>query len=286
MAPTHVRPNLQPVVKWVGGKRQLLTEIAPLMPLRYNRYCEPFLGGAAVMLYLQPSNALVGDLNGELILLYEVIRDNVEDLIDCLNKHINTKEHYYAVRNIDRDREEFLKLNRVQRAARLAYLNRTCFNGLFRVNSRGHFNTPFGSYNNPCIVNPDNLRGVSRYFNENDIEFMHGDFQKLLERLGPGDFVYLDPPYDPVSETSAFVSYNSGGFGQYEQMRLKECLDAITDKGVLFMMSNSSTPFINKLFEEYDITVVKARRAINANANCRGHVDEVVIRNYTTRPAY
>ena len=115
---------------------------------------------------------------------------------------------------------------------------------------------------------------------------MHCDFQKLLERLGPGDFVYLDPPYDPVSETSAFVSYNSGGFGQYEQMRLKECLDALTDKGVLFMMSNSSTPFINKLFEEYDITVVKARRAINANANRRGHVDEVVIRNYTTRPAY
>ena len=160
-----------PVVKWVGGKRQLLDEITPLLPKRITSYCEPFLGGGAVLFSIQPSKAIVNDLNADLITVYEVIRDDAEALIESLKKHENTAEYFYALRDIDRDKVSYQSLSKVERASRLIYLNKTCFNGLFRVNSSGEFNSPFGHYKNPNIVNEPVLRAVSKYFKESNISF-------------------------------------------------------------------------------------------------------------------
>ena len=184
-----------PVVKWVGGKRQLLDEITPLLPKRITNYCEPFLGGGAVLFSIQPSKAIVNDLNVDLITVYEVIRDDVEALIESLKKHENTSEYFYALRDIDRDKVSYQSLSKVERASRLIYLNKTCFNGLFRVNSSGEFNSPFGHYKNPNIVNEPVLRAVSKYFNASNIAFYSEDFAETLLRVHKGGFVYLDPPY-------------------------------------------------------------------------------------------
>lgn len=276
------RVKLLPVVKWVGGKRQLLPDIEPLMPRRYNRYCEPFFGGGAVLFHLQPCRSIIGDLNGELMNMYEVIRDNVEELIVCLGTHINTLDHFYEVRNMDRDKEYFSNMSKVERAARLIFLNRTCFNGLFRVNRMGEFNSPYGHYANPNIVNADNLRAVHTFFRRHPMTFIKGDFSIALSMLKKGDFVYLDPPYDPVSDTADFTGYNAAGFNKKDQIRLKEELDILDKKGVKFMVSNSATDFILDLYQGYRQTIVKARRNINANGAKRGAVDEVVIRNYYT----
>lgn len=269
-----------PVVKWVGGKRQLLDEITPLLPKRITCYCEPFLGGGAVLFSIQPSKAIVNDLNADLITVYEVIRDDVEALIESLKKHENTSEYFYALRDIDRDKVSYQSLSKVEKASRLIYLNKTCFNGLFRVNSSGEFNSPFGHYKNPNIVNEPVLRAVSKYFNTSNIAFYSEDFSKTLSRVHKGGFVYLDPPYDPVSDTASFTGYNKGGFDRSEQIRLKRCCDELTQRGVKFMLSNSSTEFIKELYQEYDITIVKAKRAINADASKRGAIEEVLVRNY------
>ena len=239
-----------PVVKWVGGKRQLLDELTPLFPKKYTVYCEPFLGGAAVLFSLQPKKAIVNDLNTELIAMYEVIRDYPEELIESLKKHENNEEYFYAMRDIDRDKEVYNSLSKIEKASRLIYLNKTCFNGLFRVNSAGEFNTPFGNYKNPNIVNEPILKAVGKYLKTNDIAFRSTDFSDVLAKLKKGSFVYLDPPYE------------------------------LDKRDIKFMLSNSSTQFIRELYKGYNISFVKAKRAINSNANKRGAVDEVVIRNY------
>lgn len=272
-----------PVVKWVGGKRQLLDQITPLLPKRFTAYCEPFLGGGAVLFSVQPETALVNDLNGDLILVYEVIRDDVDALIASLETHENTKEHFYAVRDLDRDRASYEALSRVEKASRLLYMNKTCFNGLFRVNNSGEFNSPYGRYKRPNIVNEPTLRAVSRYFNAGDISFFNEDFAATLARVPEGGFVYLDPPYDPVSDTASFTGYNKGGFDRGEQIRLKECCDALTARGIKFLLSNSATPFIRDLYSDYKVKVVTARRAINSKGNKRGAIQEVLIRNYGTK---
>lgn len=269
-----------PVVKWVGGKRQLMNEITPLLPKRITSYCEPFLGGGAVLFSIQPSKAIVNDLNGDLITVYETIRDDVESLIDDLKKHENTSEYFYAIRDMDRDKNTYQSMTKVERASRLIYLNKTCFNGLFRVNSSGEFNSPFGHYKNPNIVNEPVLRAVNKYLTANDVKFYNEDFSVTLKRVNKGGFVYLDPPYDPVSDTASFTGYNKGGFDRTEQIRLKQCCDELTQRGIKFMLSNSSTDFIKELYRDYDISVVQAKRAINSNANKRGVVEEVLIRNY------
>lgn len=269
-----------PVVKWVGGKRQLLGEISPLLPKRINTYCEPFLGGGAVLFSVQPSKAIVNDLNTDLINAYEVICDDVEALIELLKKHENTSEYFYAMRDMDRDKERYQTLSKLERASRLLYLNKTCFNGLFRVNSSGEFNSPFGHYKNPNIVNEPVLRAVSKYFKTADITFYNEDFSETLNRVRKGGFVYMDPPYDPVSDTACFTGYNKGGFDRNEQIRLKNCCDALTQRGIKFLLSNSSTEFIKDLYKDYNIIVVKAKRAINADAGKRGAIEEVLIRNY------
>ncbi len=269
-----------PVVKWVGGKRQLLDEITPMLPERMTTYCEPFLGGGAVLFSLQPSKAIVNDLNEDLISVYETIRDDVEALIESLKKHENTSEYFYAIRDMDRDKKIYQAMSRVEKASRLIYLNKTCFNGLFRVNSSGEFNSPFGHYKNPNIVNEPVLRAVSKYFNTSNIVFCCEDFAETLNRVGKGSFVYLDPPYDPVSDTASFTDYNKGGFDQNEQIRLKQCCDELTKRGVKFMLSNSATEFIKALYKDYHITIVKAKRAINSDASKRGAIEEVLITNY------
>lgn len=269
-----------PVVKWVGGKRQLLDEITPRLPKRITSYCEPFLGGGAVLFAIQPSKAIVNDLNEDLIAVYEVIRDDVDLLIEDLKKHENDSEYFYAMRDKDRDKEIYQSMSKVERASRLIYLNKTCFNGLFRVNSSGEFNSPFGHYKNPNIVNEPVLRAVNKYFSANSISFFNEDFSVTLDRVGKGSFVYLDPPYDPVSDTSSFTGYNKGGFDRAEQMRLKQCCDELTKRGVKFLLSNSATAFIKDLYKGYNISVVQAKRAINADASKRGAIEEVLIRNY------
>lgn len=269
-----------PVVKWVGGKRQLLDEITPLLPKRINSYCEPFLGGGAVLFSIQPSRAIVNDLNGDLIAVYETIRDDVESLIADLKKHQNTSEYFYAIRDIDRNKDAYRSMSKVERASRLIYLNKTCFNGLFRVNSSGEFNSPFGHYKKPNIVNEPVLRAVSKYFSSSNISFFNEDFAVTLDRVAKGGFVYLDPPYDPVSDTASFTGYNKEGFDRNEQLRLKQCCDELTRRGVKFMLSNSATAFIRELYRDYSISIVRAKRAINSDTSKRGAIEEVLIRNY------
>jgi len=269
-----------PIVKWVGGKRQLLDEIKPLLPKKITNYCEPFMGGGAVLFSIQPKKAMVNDLNGDLIALYEVVRDDVETLIEFLKKHENTEEYFYSIRDLDRDKEAYKNMSKVEKASRILYLNKTCYNGLFRVNSSGEFNAPFGHYKNPNIVNEPVLRAVSKYFNESEIEFYNEDFEETLKKVKKGGFVYLDPPYDPVSDTANFTGYNKGGFDRNEQVRLKNCCDDLNKRGVKFMLSNSATDFIKELYKDYNIHIVKAKRAINSDATKRGEIEEVLITNY------
>ncbi len=269
-----------PVLKWVGGKRQLLDEIIPRFPKRITTYCEPFLGGGAVLFSRQPKTAIVNDLNADLMLVYEVIRDNVELLIASLKMHENTAEYFYRIRDLDRDKVSYLEMSAVERASRIIYLNKTCYNGLFRVNASGEFNSPFGHYKNPNIVNAPVLKSVNKYLSANSVQLLHGDFEEALRQVPKGGFAYLDPPYDPVSDTASFTGYNQGGFSREEQERLKRCCDELDGRGVRFLLSNSSTQFIRDLYDGYTIETVHAKRAINSDASKRGAVEEVLIRNY------
>ena len=269
-----------PVLKWVGGKRQLLDVLVPLVPKSYTVYCEPFLGGGALLFKLQPNTAIVNDINEDLIGVYEAIRDDVDTLIKVLGEHENSSEHFYKVRDWDRDKDQYSKLSNTEKAARTLFLNKTCFNGLFRVNNAGEFNSSFGNYRNPNIVNSPTLKAVSQYFNTAKISFSAGDYKEVLDKLPKGAFVYLDPPYDPVSNTANFTGYSKGGFDRSEQIRLRECCDKLNERGVKFMLSNSATDFIKEQYSAYNITVVKAKRAINSVAAKRGDVEEVVVRNY------
>lgn len=269
-----------PVLKWVGGKRQLLTEIEKHIPERISTYYEPFLGGGAVFFHLQRNKAVVNDVNQELINLYEVIRDDVDDLVEDLKKHKNEPEYFYKIRGLDRDKEEYKKLTNIQKASRMHYLNKTCFNGLFRVNQQGEFNTPFGRYKNPDFINERTIRAVSKYLNKANVRFKCGDFEEAVKGARKGAFIYFDPPYDPVSDSSNFTGYDKGGFNREEQIRLKKLCDKLDSRGVKFLLSNSSTDFILELYKDYKIEIVKARRAVNSKANKRGKVDEILVRNY------
>lgn len=274
--------NLKPLMKWVGGKRQLLPAIRSALPAAgFQRYFEPFLGGGAVLLALAPGKATVNDLNTELINVYRVARDHVDELIGLLAGYPNTPEFFYELRALDRDPEVFAALSAVERAARTVYLNRTCYNGLYRVNSAGQFNAPFGRYKNPTICDEPTLRAVGAYLRDNDVELLNGDYAVLLEAAQAGDFVYLDPPYDPVNVTSSFTGYAAGGFDRSQQERLKQACDELDARGVNFLLSNSATDFIRDLYADYPTEIVGATRAINSVASKRGKVDEVLVRNYT-----
>lgn len=270
---------VMPIVKWVGGKRQIIDDITKCIP-KLSTYYEPFLGGGAVLFELQPQKAVVNDQNEELMNMYTVIRDNVEDLIHLLAQHKNEKEYFYKVRELDRDKKLFATLSNIEKAARIIYLNKTCYNGLFRVNRAGEFNTPFGKYKNPKILDEVTLRAVSHYLNNSKIKLLNEDFEVSLKGIRKGAFVYFDPPYDPISDTASFTGYDKGGFGKEKQIRLKKVCDRLNERGIKFLLSNSATDFILDLYKDYIITFVKARRAINSVAEKRGEVDEVLVMNY------
>ena len=238
----------------------------------------------AVLFDLQPLNAIVNDLNEELINLYTVIKNDPDELIKDLKKHRNQSDYYYRIRELDRDRSKYRKLTDVERASRIHYLNKTCFNGLFRVNRAGEFNTPFGRYKNPNITNEVTIRAVSKYFNKANIEFRNVDFVEAVKDINQDSFVYFDPPYDPVSDSANFTGYDKGGFDREEQKRLKMLCDQLDERGISFLLSNSATAFIKDLYSDpnrnYQIEIIKAKRTINSNANGRGEIDEVLVRNY------
>lgn len=271
---------VSPILKWVGGKRQLLPELRKYIPKNITTYYEPFVGGGALLFDLQPKKAVINDVNSELINLYQVVKKDVEGLINDLSKHKNEEQYFYEVRSWDRETKIYNKLSNIERASRMHYLNKTCYNGLFRVNQSGQFNSPFGRYKNPNILNQVTLRAVSKYFNEADIEFRNVDFEKAVEDCKKGAFVYFDPPYDPVSDSSNFTGYSKGGFDREEQLRLKNLCDRLNAKGVNFLLSNSSTEFIKDLYKSYNIEIIKAKRTINSKSAGRGEIDEVLIRNY------
>ncbi len=270
---------VQPFLKWAGGKRQLLDEIRKYVPKGYNTYYEPFVGGGAVLFSLQPERAVINDINAELIRTYRVIRDDVDTLLEHLARHQNDKEYFYALRALDRT-EQFQSLSPAERASRLIYLNKTCYNGLFRVNRQGQFNVPFGGYKNPNIVNEPVLRAVHQYLVENEIDILNTDFVEAVASAKEGDFVYIDPPYDPISSTASFTGYSLDGFGKDEQIRLKKTVDSLTNRGCKVLLSNSATDFIKDLYKDYHIVIVAANRAINSNASKRGKIDEVLVMNY------
>ena len=266
-----------PIVKWVGGKRQLMFELLKNMPQNYNRYFEPFIGGGALFFELQPDNAYISDMNEELINLYQVVRDNVDELITDLQKHNISKEYFMEIRNIDRT-NDYRNWSDIQKASRFIYLNRTCFNGMYRVNSKGEFNVPFGHYKNPRIVDENNLINCSNLLQRTEIR--HADFSEILTKVQEGDFVYFDPPYVPLSATSSFTSYTKDGFDIDMQFKLRDVCDELDSMGVKFLLSNSDTKLVNELYENYNIKKVFASRQINANADGRGKITEVLVRNY------
>lgn len=268
-----------PVLKWVGGKRQLIPEITKLLPKKITKYYEPFLGGGALLFHIQPEKAVINDLNEELINCYNIIKKEPIKLIKSLKKHKNNSEYFYKIRELDRT-NKYTNLTNVEKASRIIYLNKTCFNGLFRVNSSGEFNSPFGKYKNPKIVDEITIKAMSDYFNNNHIEIHSTDYKKALKGIRKGNFVYFDPPYDPVSDSSNFTGYTKSGFSKQEQIELKKLCDQLNKKGVKFLLSNSATDFIKDLYKEYYIKIVSAKRNINSNKNARGNIEEVLIRNY------
>lgn len=272
--------EIKPVVKWVGGKRQLLPQLLQRMPENYGTYCEPFIGGGALLFAVQPKRAIINDYNAELVNLYTVIKNDCEALISDLRKHKNEADYYYEMRALDRDFEKWQSLSDVERASRFVFLNKTCFNGLYRVNSQGFVNTPFGRYKNPTICPEDDLRGISEYFTKSKVKILCGDYRKAVKKLKSGDFVYFDPPYDPISPTASYTGYTENGFTKQNQIELAETCKALDEKGVFFMLSNSATDFIKEQYQGFNIDIVKAKRAINCKGDGRAPVEEVIVRNY------
>jgi len=270
---------VMPFLKWVVGKCQLMTDIEPLLPKRISTYYEPFVGGGAVFLHTQPKKAVINDYNSELINVYETIRDDVDALIEHLATHVNESEYFYQIRALDRQ-DFFDELSKVERASRVIYLNKTCFNGLYRVNGSGEFNTPFGRYKSPNIINETVLRAVSHYLQKNDIKLLSGDYQDALKNIRKGSFVYFDPPYDPISKSSNFTGYVQGGFGNDEQIRLRDTCMKLNEKGIKFLLSNSATAFMKELYQDFEVIEVGASRHINSVGSKRGEVKEILVRNY------
>ena len=271
----------KPLLKWAGGKRQLLPTLIKRMPERYNTYFEPFLGGGALLFALQPKSAYVNDLNSELINTYLVVKNKPQELFIELEKHEKNHGHdyFYEIRNLDRT-DEFSTKTDVELAARIIYLNHTCFNGLYRVNRKGYFNTPLGRYKKPNILDKENITSVHKYFNGNNVNLYNDDYKKILKKVKQNDFVYLDPPYDPISKTESFTGYTSVGFSRDDQIKLKEECDRLNRIGAFFMVSNSNTKFIKELYKDYKIIVIPAKRCINSKGNKRKNSTEVIIINY------
>jgi DNA adenine methylase len=265
-----------PIVKWVGGKTKLLPELLARMPERYGRYYEPFAGGAAMFFRIAPRRAVLADSNQDLIGLYGAVASDASAVIRRLEQHrkVHDEQHYYAMRAKWNDHH--LGWPVAERAAAFIYLNKTCFNGLWRVNRAGAFNVPIGRYTDPPICVPEALRAAATVLAR--AELRCADYKTAIEDARAGDFLYFDPPYDPVTPTASFTSYSAVGFSADDQRELARTAKALVDRGCKVMLSNSDTPFIRSLYKSMRVERVKCARAINSNAAKRGEVDEVVIR--------
>ncbi|NLK08920.1 MAG: DNA adenine methylase [Firmicutes bacterium] len=272
---------IKPILKWAGGKRQLLPLLKQYIPTAFDVYFEPFVGAGAVLFELQPKEAVINDLNEQLMLTYKVIRDDVETLIALLKEHEanNSLDYFYEIRALDRNEKRFEKLSDAEKAARLIYLNKTCFNGLYRVNSKGEFNVPYGNYVRPLICEKDALRIVGKYLQQNDIDILAGDFADAVARAKAGDFVYFDPPYYSGDNTN-FTSYQAEDFGAQAQERLRDVFKELAERGVKCLLSNSDTDFIRHLYSDFPTVTVEAARTISSDIQGRGKVTEVLIRSW------
>ena len=267
-----------PFMKWAGGKRQLLAQIDPHLPKEYGTYIEPFTGGGALFFYLLPERAVLIDVNELLIKAYQVIQSQVDPLIQSLKTHKNEKEYYYLVRAMDRA-EDYVQLSDIEKVSRILYMNKCCFNGLYRVNSKGYFNVPFGKYKNPKFCDPPNLHAVSEVLN--NVTLLSGSFDQCLTFAKKEDFIYFDPPYHPLSSTANFASYAKDSFSEDDQRHLKDVVDKLHKRGCKILQSNSYSDFILDLYQDYEIIEVKATRMINRDANKRGKIKEVLIKTYS-----
>ena len=266
--------SLRPFLKWAGGKNKLIQQYIPYFPKKFKTYYEPFLGGGAIFFYLNPQLAVLTDINAELVNTYRCVKNNVEELILLLKEHQlkHSKEYYYGVRQGN-------GITPIEKAARLIYLNKTCFNGLYRENSKGEFNVPIGKYKNPKICNAALLRSVSAALQPTQIDVR--PFEDILKYASSSDdFVYFDPPYYPLSPTSNFTAYSRYSFSEDDQIRLKEVFAELAGRDVKVMLSNSDSQFIRELYKDFNIHSISASRLINSNAMKRGKITEVLITSY------
>ncbi|MDO8517168.1 MAG: DNA adenine methylase [Nanoarchaeota archaeon] len=274
-----MKRGIPSLIKWAGGKKQLLEQFETFFPKYIERYFEPFVGGGTIAFYLLKTHSeikkiFLSDINEELIITYNIVKSNIEELISLLKEYKlkHNKEFFYKIRA-----EDVKKLTPLQIAARFIYLNRTCFNGLYRVNSKGQFNVPIGSYKNPAICNEEDLREISKLLQKDDIKV--AQFYDAVKKAKKGDFIYFDPPYYPLKRES-FTTYTKDNFLEKEQEKLAELFKELDKKGCKVMLSNSDTSFIKNLYKGYNIRFVKATRMINCDATKRGKINEVVITNY------
>lgn len=268
---------VKPFLKWVGGKRQLLAELETYMPPTFERYFEPFMGGAALFFHRCPQHAFLSDVNQELVNCYQIVKSKPDALIAALQHHYYDSDHYYQVRNLDRDPKRYASLSDVARAARLIFLNRTGFNGMYRVNSKGQFNVPFGRYSNPVIANETLIRQASAALQNADIRCQ--PYTEIAQIASQGDFVYFDPPYMPLSKTAHFTRYAKDDFQLADQQELAETCRRLHDKNVRFLASNAYHDDIKELYQGFEIVEIKARRSINSKADGRQAISEALIYN-------
>jgi len=279
---TNVK-KMRPFVKWAGGKTQILNKICELMPKEYENYFEPFVGGGALFLYLAPEKAYINDSNSELVCVYNCFKDSnmYIKLLNKLEEHEenHNEEYYYKIRALDRA-DDFKRLSMYERAARMIYLNKACYNGLYRVNSNGYFNVPSARKSKVNTYDRDNMLLLRNYFSNRDINVSNTDFEEAVKHAKEGDFVYFDPPYDTLDDKDTFTSYSKDSFGKETQARLARVYKELSNRGVKVMLSNHNTKYINKLYAGFNITIIKAKRMINSKAEGRGEVEEVIITNY------
>jgi DNA adenine methylase len=278
-----IKATIKPALKWAGGKTQISELIIDHFPKSFKTYYEPFVGAGAIFLKLQKEKVAINDTNEELYALYNCFKSKKSfiKLINLLKSHEqkHSKDYYIKIRNMDR-KKGFLKIDREAKAARLVYLNKTCFNGIYRVNKSGFFNVPWNGKEKVKIFEFDNLIRIFDYFSTANLKITNLDFEKAAFKARKGDLVYFDPPYDPLNKTSSFTSYTNTGFDKKDQIRLKKLTDFLTKKGVFVVISNSDTEFIRELYKESNIYTIKAKRTLNSKAEKRGYVNEVLITNY------
>lgn len=274
--------NLSPFVKWAGGKRQIMNQLLEYKPKKFKHYFEPFVGGGALFLQLMPNHATINDSNKDLICVYKCLRNNklFKKFYNACKEHeINHSEgYYYQIRDLDK-KKAYKNYPIYLKAARCIYLNKACFNGLYRVNSKGQFNVPSGKYEKVHCFDDENIKRLHKYFNKRKPIILNKDFEEAVKTAKAGDFVYFDPPYDTLTKQS-FTSYTTGGFDKKEQERLRDVVTALTKKGVFVMVSNANTPFINELYKDFNIHVIEAKRSINSKGEGRGKIEELIITNY------